>query len=67
MHSRSMEYDPCLKLPGFPSRYQDWTLLYCKVMVLFVLQGVILLMLYAMRGFASSPDGMPPGIRNKLS
>ncbi len=38
-------------------------MLYCKVMLLFVLQGIIILILYGMRGFDSNPDAMPPGLR----
>jgi len=31
------------KLPRFPASQQDWVLLYCRVMALFVVQGGILL------------------------
>jgi hypothetical protein len=51
------------KLFKIPSSQQDWVLLYCRVMSLFVLQGVIILLLYSSRGFDSSPDTMPPGLR----
>jgi hypothetical protein len=33
------------------------------MMSLFVLQGVIILLLYSSRGFDSNPDTMPPGLR----
>jgi hypothetical protein len=46
-----------------PSSQQDWVVLYCKVMTLFVLQGIIILILYSMRGFDTNPDAMPPGLR----
>ena len=46
-----------------PSTQQDWTVLYCKVMSLFVLQGLIILALYSMRGFDADPDSLPPGLR----
>ena len=44
-----------------PSSQQDWVLLYCRAMTLFVLQGAILLPLYAARGFNTDPDSMPAG------
>ena len=47
----------------FPSSQQDWAVLYCKVMSLFVLQGVIILTLYSMRGFDADPDTLPPLLR----
>ena len=46
-----------------PSTQQDWALLYCKVMTLFVLQGVVILLLYSARGFNTDPDTLPPGLR----
>jgi len=49
------------KLFKFPSSQQDWVVLYCKVMALFILQGLILLILYSIRGFDANPDSMPPG------
>ncbi len=46
-----------------PSSQQDWVLLYCKVMTLFVLQGLAILVIYGMRGFDTSPDSLPQGLR----
>ena len=46
-----------------PSSQQDWAVLYCKVMSLFVLQGIIILAIYSMRGFDADPDSMPPLMR----
>lgn len=46
-----------------PSSQQDWAVLYCKVMSLFVLQGIIILAIYAMRGFDADPDSLPPLMR----
>lgn len=46
-----------------PRTQQAWALLYCRVMVLFALQGVVLMVLYAMRGFDAHPDTMPPGLK----
>jgi hypothetical protein len=46
-----------------PSTQQDWAVLYCKVMTLFVLQGLIILVLYSMRGFDTNPDTLPQGLR----
>ena len=42
-----------------PSSQQDWVMLYCKVMSLFVLQGAVILVLYSMRGFDTHPDALP--------
>lgn len=47
----------------FPPNQQDWALLYCKVMTLFVLQGFVILAMYAARGFDTDPDTLPPGLR----
>lgn len=49
-----------------PSSQQDWAVLYCKVMTLFVLQGIIILVLYSLRGFDANPDSLPPGLRLDL-
>lgn len=49
------------RLFKLPSSQQDWVVLYCRVMVLFILQGAILLTLYSIRGFDTDPDSMPPG------
>jgi hypothetical protein len=46
-----------------PSSQQDWAVLYCKVMSLFVLQGIIILLIYSMRGFNADPDSLPPLIK----
>jgi len=46
-----------------PSSQQDWVLLYCRAMALFVLQGIIILALYAVRGFDTDPDTLPPNLR----
>jgi hypothetical protein len=32
-------------------------------MVLFVLQGIVILSLYSLRGFDADPDTLPPGLR----
>jgi len=47
----------------FPSTQHVWVLLYCRIMSLFVLQGVIILLLYSQRGFSADPDSLPPGFR----
>jgi hypothetical protein len=44
------------RLFKFPSTQQDWVLLYCRLMALFVVQGVIILLLYSQRGFNVDPD-----------
>jgi hypothetical protein len=51
------------RLFKLPSTQQDWVLFYCRVMSLFVLQGVIILLLYSLRGFNTDPDTLPPGLR----
>jgi len=45
-----------------PSTQQEWTVLYCKVMSLFILQGLIVLAIYAIRGFDTDPHTLPPGL-----
>jgi hypothetical protein len=51
------------KLFSLPSNQNEWALLYCKVMTLFVLQGIVILVLYSLRGFNTDPDTLPPGLR----
>lgn len=51
------------KLFSLPSSQNEWALLYCKVMTLFVLQGIVILLIYAVRGFNADPDTLPPGLR----
>lgn len=46
-----------------PRTQQDWAVFYCRIMALFALQGVILMALYAVRGFDAHPDTMPPGLK----
>ena len=46
-----------------PSTQQDWAVLYCKVMTFFVLQGLVILIIYSMRGFDTNPDTLPPGLK----
>ena len=55
-----MSLNSILKLPN---SQQDWALLYCRVMSLFALQGLVLLVLYAVLGFGTSPDDMPLGFQ----
>jgi hypothetical protein len=47
----------------FPPVQQAWVLLYCKIMTLFVLQGIIILAIYTVRGFDAHPDTLPPFLR----
>lgn len=47
----------------FPRTQVDWSVWYCRGMALFALQGVIILAIYATRGFGTSPDAMPPGLK----
>ncbi len=51
------------KLFSLPSNQNEWALFYCKVMTLFALQGIVILALYALRGFDTDPDTLPPGLR----
>jgi hypothetical protein len=46
-----------------PANQHEWALFYCKVMTLFVLQGLVILALYSLRGFDTDPDTLPPGLR----
>jgi hypothetical protein len=41
----------------------DWARLYCRVMALFALQGVVILLAYAWLGWNTSPDALPPGLQ----
>ena len=51
------------KLFKIPAAQDEWTVLYCRVMALFALQGLIILAIYGVRGFGVSPDDLPPGLR----
>jgi hypothetical protein len=48
---------------ALPTNQHEWALFYCKVMPLFVLQGIVILVLYTLRGFDTHPDTLPPGLR----
>ena len=37
----------------------DWARLYCRVMSLFALQGLVILLLYARLGWNASPEALP--------
>ena len=47
----------------FPPIQQAWVLFYCRIMALFVFQGIVILGIYSIRGFDTSPDALPPGLR----
>lgn len=51
------------KLFSLPANQNEWALFYCKVMTLFVLQGIVILVIYSLRGFNTDPDTLPPGLR----
>jgi hypothetical protein len=46
-----------------PRDQAGWAVLYCRVMGLFALQGLVILALYATMGFDSNPDALPPGLQ----
>jgi len=41
----------------------DWVRLYCRFMTLFAVQGVVVLALYAVRGWNADPDSLPLGLQ----
>jgi hypothetical protein len=46
-----------------PRTQRDWAVLYCRGMSLFVLQGLVVLGLYAARGWDTPPDVLPVGLQ----
>ena len=51
-------------LPAWiPRTQQGWAVLWCRFMSLFAAQGVVLLVLYAIKGPSAGPDGLPPGLQ----
>jgi hypothetical protein len=44
-------------------RQQDWARAYCGFMALFALQGAVLLLLYAARGWDTDPGSFPLGLQ----
>jgi hypothetical protein len=41
----------------------DWAVWYARIMTLFALQGLILIILYAIKGPQAGPDDLPPGLQ----
>ena len=50
------------KLP-WPRTWAGWARLYCQATILFAAQGVLLLAIYSVRGFDTSPDALPLGLQ----
>jgi hypothetical protein len=50
------------KLP-WPRTWAGWARLYCQATLLFAAQGVLLLAIYSVRGFDTSPDALPLGLQ----
>lgn len=47
-----------------PRGQTEWALLVCRISgVVFTLQGLLLIGLYAARGFDTPPEAMPPGLQ----
>jgi uncharacterized protein DUF4383 len=57
-----METTPPTRL-ALPRTQAGWALAYCYLTALFAVQGVVLMVLYAMQGFDTPPDAMPLGLR----
>ena len=50
------------KIP-WPRTWAGWARLYCQATILFAAQGVLLLAIYAVRGFDTNPDSLPLGLQ----
>src|SRR4026208_510990 len=57
-----METTPPTRL-AWPRTQAEWALAYCYLTALFALQGLVLMGLYAVRGFDTPPDAMPLGLK----
>src|SRR5438105_5805698 len=47
----------------WPRTWAGWARLYCQATLLFAAQGVLLLLIYSVRGFNTNPDLLPPGLQ----
>jgi len=50
------------RLP-WPRTWDSGARLYCQATLLFAAQGVLLLVIYSVRGFDTNPDSLPPGLQ----
>lgn len=48
---------------ALPRTQLAWAIFYCRLSALFALQGIVLIGLYAVRGFDTPPDAMPLGLK----
>ena len=48
---------------SLPHTWADLARLYCQATLLFALQGALLLLIYAVRGFDTNPDSLPIGLQ----
>jgi hypothetical protein len=46
-----------------PRTWEGWARLYCQLTILFAAQGVMLLLIYSVRGFDTDPNSLPLGLR----
>jgi len=46
-----------------PHTWDGWARLYCQATILFAAQGVLLLTIYAIRGFDTDPRSLPLGLQ----
>lgn len=47
----------------WPRNWAGWARLYCQATLLFAAQGVLLLVIYSVRGFDTNPDSLPLGLQ----
>ncbi len=48
---------------NWPHTWEGWARLYCQATVLFAAQGVLLLLIYSVRGFNTDPHTLPLGLQ----
>lgn len=46
-----------------PRTWEGWARLYCQATILFAAQGVLLLLIYSIRGFNTDPYSLPLGLQ----
>ncbi len=48
---------------SLPRTWEGWARLYCQATILFAAQGVLLLLIYSVRGFDTDPRSLPLGLQ----
>ena len=48
---------------AWPRTWAGWARLYCQATILFAAQGVVLLLIYSIRGFNTDPYSLPLGLQ----